>query len=526
MGGFSMKKQIVLAAAALMMSAGMVAGMNETEAAAASKKVAINKKNFPDQVFRELVKSNYDKNKDKKLSAGEIKKAKKFGTSSCKTSIKIKASKYGKYTRKYVRDIKNFKGIEKLTNLQKLVANETSVKTVNLKKNKNLTYLEMTDGSLAKMDLNNNKKLKYVYLQYNKLTSLKINKCKKLLRVNVTGHMVKKLKIDRNKKTIVIGEEYYAPFSATKVKGSFANLNHGGQLDGDGNYCVYEWSADNSSCVRKTVNGSDMESQPVALGADAVAKTKSMQKITAQWKDAQGNFYIVADKDGDMVAKTVYYLLKINPQGGVESETNISELMSKNSSYGSRYTMTLLNQNSGTAILGIDSGLTSEYEYNNGVIYLDLNTMAVTKQARCNFVPKTAMGDVVAGMDIDGIDAVVSKMVDEEADTAVNGNSLRKCQLSSGNRIEIPCRSGHYSMPSALTIYDNNIYVITGEGFFKAKLTAKKFTQLYGISKLSGMQDDSVEFSLTMKSEKEIYLMSAKTEDDKTAYCLQVGKIG
>lgn len=521
-----MKKKIVIAATALLMSAGIVAGMNEMETKAASKTVAINKKNFPDQVFRELVKSNYDKNKDKKLSASEIKKAKKFGTSSCKTSIKIKASKYGKYTKKYVKDIKNFKGIEKLTNLQKFVANETSVKTVNLKKNKNLTYLEMTDGSLEKINLNSNKKLKYVFLEYNKLTSLKMNKCKKLLRVNLTGHMVKKLKIDRNKKTVVIGEEYYAPFSATTVKGSFANLNNGGQIDGDGSYCVYEWAADYSSCVRKTVSGNNMNSQPVALNADAVAKTKSMQKITAQWKDAQGNFYVVADKDGDMVAKTVYYLLKMNPQGGIEAEVNVNELMSKNSSYGSRYTMTLLNQSNGTVVLGIDSGIGDEYEYNNGVIYMDLNTMAVTKQARCNFIPKTAMGDVVAGLDVNGREAIVSKMVNDEMETAVNGNQVQKCQLSSGNRITIPTPFDRYVSPSAITMYDNNIYVISGEGFFKAKLTAKKFTQLYGISKLSGMQDESVEFSLTMKSEKEIYLMSTKEEDDKDTYSLQVGKIG
>ena len=226
-----MKKQILFAATALMLTAGVVAGSNESEAKA-PKKIAINKKNFPDQVFRELVKSNYDKNKDKKLSKGE--KAKKFGTSSTKNSIKIKKSKYGKYTKKYIKDIKNFKGIEKLTNLQKFVANETSVKTINLKKNKNLTYLEMQDGNLRKIDLNSNKKLKYVYLAYNKISSLKMNKCKKLLIVNIQGHMVKKVKINRNKATVVYGEDYYAPYAVTKVKENFSNLNKAGQMDGKG----------------------------------------------------------------------------------------------------------------------------------------------------------------------------------------------------------------------------------------------------------------------------------------------------
>lgn len=62
---------------------------------------------------------------------------------------------------------------------------------------------------------------------------------------------------------------------------------------------------------------------------------------------------------------------------------------------------------------------------------------------------------------------------------------------------------------------------------FKAKLTAKKFTQLYGISNFDGMQESEVTFSLAMKNEKEIYLMSEKQDDDdKVTYQLQAGKIG
>ena len=517
-----MKKQIVLAVTAMMLTAGIAAGANSIEAEAA-KKISISKKNFPDQVFRELVKSNYDKNKDKKLSAGEIKKAKKFGSSSCKTTVKIKKSTYGKYEKKYVKDIKNFKGIEKLTSLQKFVANETSVKSINLKKNKNLTYLEMTDGNLQKLDLNSNKKLKYVYLEYNKLTSLKMNKCKKLLHVNLTGHMVKKLKIDRNKKTKVYGEEYYTPYSATQVKGDFKDLNRGGQIDGDGTFCVYEWAADHSSCVRKTVNGSTMNSQPVALDATAVAKTKTMQKITAQWKDAQGNFYFLADKDGDMVAKTVYYLYKVNAQGSIEAEVNLNEQMIQTMGYAETYTLSLLNQGNGTAILGLTS------YHGNGVIYVDLGKMTVTRQASCSFIPRTAEGDIIGGVNFDNSDAdrvYVSKMVAAKTEKLENGNEVQSCELSEGHTIGIPLRNYYSGCPSDIQIYNNNIYVISGEGFFKAKLTANKFTQLYGISKLSGMQDTQATFALSMKSETEIYLMTKKTIDDVTSYSLQACKIG
>lgn len=518
-----MKKTLVMTATALMLAAG-IASVSGTAEAKAAKKIAINKKNFPDQVFRELVKSNYDKNKDKKLSSSEIRKAKKFGTMSTKNSVKIKKSKYGKYERKYVRDIKNFKGIEKLTNLQKFVADETAVKTINLKKNKKLTFLEMMDGNLQKLDLNSNKNLKYVYLSYNKLTSLKINKCKKLLRVDLTGHMVKKLKINRNKKTIVWGEKYYTPYTATRVKETFTNINKGGQIDGDGNFCIYEWTADHSSCVRKTVAGSGMNSQPVTLDAEAMAKARGMQKIAAQWKDAQGNFYFLADKDGDMVSKTVYYLYKINPQGAIEKEINLREQMIEKIGYSDRYTMALLNQSGDTAVLGVQS-----YDQ-NGVVYVDLAKMVVTKQAVCKFVPKTAEGDVIAGVDSQGEMAVVSKMVPGKTETLESGVEVQRCELSGGHEIAIPMRNESYKWPSAVQIYNNQLYLISGEGFYKAKLTAKKFTQLYGISKMSGMQEVDVTFALTMKNEKEIYLMTKKTEEDeeeeKETYKLQACKIG
>ncbi len=514
-----MKKQIVTAMAVMTLAAGFAAGVNGNEAEAA-KKISINKKNFPDQIFREMVKANYDKNKDKKLSAGEIKKAKKFGTSSCKTVIKIKKSKYGKYEKKYVSDIKNFKGIEKLTNLQKFVANGTSVKTVNFKKNKNLTYLEMTDGNLTKLDLNKNKKLKYVYLEYNKLTTLKMNKCKKLLVVNLTGHMVKKVKIDRNKKTKVYGENYYTPYSATKVKGDFANLNQCGQIDGDGTFCVYEWSADHSSCVRKTVSGSTMLSQPVALDAGAVEKSKTMQKITAQWKDAQGNFYFLADKDGDMVAKTGYYLYKVNSQGKIESELNINEQKTSILKTMDKYNMYLLNQGDGTAVFGLTNSS------QNAVMQVDLSKMMVTGQAVCSFIPRSADGDVVIGADCTPAEKVyVSKMVFQKTEKLENGNEMRICELSDGHEIQIPLRHYGIDYPSDVRIYNNYVYVISGEGFFKAKLTANKFTQLYGVSKLSGMQDTQAEFTLSIKNEKEIYLMTEKKDEESVSYSLQACKI-
>ena len=384
----------------------------------------------------------------------------------------------------------------------------------------------MQDGNLRKIDLNSNKKLKYVYLAYNKISSLKMNKCKKLLIVNIQGHMVKKVKINRNKATVVYGEDYYAPYAVTKVKENFSNLNKAGQMDGDGTFCVYEWAADHSNCLRKMVNGAAMASQPVALDADAATKAKGMQQITAQWKDAKGNFYFLADKDGDMVAKTAYYLVKVNAQGKIEAELAVNDQLIPNmTGLQEKYSMELLAVQNNTAVLSI---LTTG---NNGVVTVDLDKLTITKEAVCSFIPKTAEGDVIAGVEQDGFefhDVVVSKLVSCGVQKAADGKTdVEKCLLSNGHVMSIPLRESYGMYGSAVQIYGQNIYVISGEGFFKAKLTAKKFTQLYGISNFDGMQESEVTFSLAMKNEKEIYLMSEKQDDDdKVTYQLQAGKIG
>ena len=97
-------------------------------------------------------------------------------------------------------------------------------------------------------------------------------------------------------------------------------------------------------------------------------------------------------------------------------------------------------------------------------------------------------------------------MVSSGVQKAADGKTdVEKCLLSNGHVMSIPLRESYGMYGSAVQIYGQNIYVISGEGFFKAKLT----------------------FSLAMKNEKEIYLMSEKQDDDdKVTYQLQAGKIG
>lgn len=521
-----MRKQIIIMAAALMLTAGVVSGTKDSnEVQAASKKVAINKKNFPDKVFRELVRVNYDKNKDKKLSKKEIKKATSFGTASRKKSVKIKKSKYGKYQKKYIKDIKSFKGITKLTNLKTFIANETSVKTVNFKKNKKLSRLEMTNGSLQKLDLNSNKKLKYLYLEYNQLTSLKLNKCKKLVDVDLTGHMVKKLKIYYNKKTEVKGETYYKPFTSKKVKTSFADLNEGGNLDANGNYCIYEWNVDYTACVKKTFNGTAVTSRNIVLNTATKNTATAVQNITAQWQDAQGNFYFVADRDGALVKETTAYIYKVNPQGSIVKKVVVNDWMNFEAFYEKDYHLSLLNQKNGVALLKV----INDSEIDFGVLYLDMNKMVVTRQVKCRFEPCAIEGDIIAGFgmsewedDVLGSEVFVSKIPAGEVVKLDSGNSISVSTVASDHRMLIENRARFAG--ESLAIRNNYVYLINNKGFYKAKLTDNKFTQVYGIGKIAGLRNRELDYTMIMKNEKEMYMLF-ETRDENPRYSLSYNKI-
>lgn len=514
------RKKVILTAAAIALAAGAVTGVNSMEAQAAAKTVKINKTNFPDVVFRELVKANYDKNHDNKLSASEIKKAKNFGNRG-KTQVKIKPSKYAEYQKKYITDIKSFKGIEKLTNLRVLVAEDTSVKKINLKKNKKLTTLNLTGGKITSLDLNQNKDLKYVYLSYNPLKTLKINKCKKLLRVELQGHMIKNLKINRNKKTKVIGGKYYSPYEATRVPLTIQGNTQKVSLDINGNYCIYNWSEDNSSCVKYTWNGTKMEESRIVLGEAAMNKAKAMHSITGQWQDAGGNFYFLADQTGDLSGESIIYVCKVNPQGVLEQETLLKDqIQAANNQYKVEY----LNQKDNTVLLKLSYGSMYEgIEY--AVLTFDTGDMSVKQQANMAWEVVAAEGDVVVGQNASQV--LVHRLTGGKDVTLDNGYQLKVVNLSSSHYLYVPLGDNYRC---SVTVRNGFIYAISGSGMYKASLSASEFKQIHGVGKMDGLRDKGIsQNSLVVKSDKEICLLRTTYDgnDEGASYVneLQIGTI-
>ena len=87
----------------------------QSDAAEASSAVAVSSANFPDAKFRQYVLDNIDTDKDKKLSAAEIKAAKTIDVSGL--------------------GISNLKGIERFTYATDLFAANNKLTSVNITKN-------------------------------------------------------------------------------------------------------------------------------------------------------------------------------------------------------------------------------------------------------------------------------------------------------------------------------------------------------------------------------------------------------
>jgi len=119
------------------------------------KSVAINKKNFPDEVFRKYVLDNLDYDKDGSLAVDEI-----------TDSVAVEITESG---------VKDLTGIEYLTNLQALDCSRNEITKLDLSKNTVLKRLDCSDCQITKLDLRKCRELMLLYCSDNQLTELNIS---------------------------------------------------------------------------------------------------------------------------------------------------------------------------------------------------------------------------------------------------------------------------------------------------------------------------------------------------------------
>ncbi len=150
---------------------------------AMAAEVTIDETNFPDELFRNYVSSNFDKNKDNLLSAEEIVNVKSIHFSGATNAI---------------TGIKNLKGIEYFTALTKLDCGFSQLAALDLSKNTALTTLYCGHNQLAALDLSNNTVLTTLHCDDNQLAALDLSKNIALTDLHCGRNKLAALNISKN----------------------------------------------------------------------------------------------------------------------------------------------------------------------------------------------------------------------------------------------------------------------------------------------------------------------------------------
>ena len=192
-------------------------------AAFAAGGVEIDETNFPDEKFREYVKTKFDKDNDDILSADEIAEAKEISVEGnpitsfkgieyftaltsleCSrtklTSLDTSHNKKLGYLRcNYIPDLTTL-NVSQNTELKVLYCNDNALADLNLTNNSALETLECGDNELTTLDLSKNTELKYFGCFNSKLSSLDLTKNTNLEELYFCGNNVSTIDVSKNTK--------------------------------------------------------------------------------------------------------------------------------------------------------------------------------------------------------------------------------------------------------------------------------------------------------------------------------------
>lgn len=190
-------------------------------AAFAAGGVEIDETNFPDEKFREYVKTKFDKDNDDILSADEIAEAKEISVEGnpitsfkgieyftaltsleCSrtklTSLDTSHNKKLGYLRcNYIPDLTTL-NVSQNTELKVLYCNDNALADLNLTNNSALEKLECGDNELTTLDLSKNTELKYFGCFNSKLSSLDLTNNTNLEELHFAGNNVSTLDVSKN----------------------------------------------------------------------------------------------------------------------------------------------------------------------------------------------------------------------------------------------------------------------------------------------------------------------------------------
>lgn len=144
----------------------------------AAEELAVNEVNFPDEVFRNYVSVNFDKDNSGGLSENEIAEA-----------VFINVSK---------KEVGSLKGVEHLTALISLSCTDNQLEELDVSHNTALEDLSCSNNQLEKLDVSQNTALISLYCKKNKLTSLKLDNNTALIYLDCADNQLQKLDLRTN----------------------------------------------------------------------------------------------------------------------------------------------------------------------------------------------------------------------------------------------------------------------------------------------------------------------------------------
>ena len=145
---------------------------------AASDKILVTDKNFPDKNFRSYVLTQWDKDEDGYLSSDEIKNANFIAVAD--------------------KNITTLKGIEYLTEILALECSGNSLSSLDVSKNTKLSMVVCASNGLKEIKLGSNSNLSWLVVQDNKLNSVDISGCPNIKALAVHSNPLTKVDISKN----------------------------------------------------------------------------------------------------------------------------------------------------------------------------------------------------------------------------------------------------------------------------------------------------------------------------------------
>ncbi|MBQ8011849.1 MAG: hypothetical protein IJ265_09865, partial [Oscillospiraceae bacterium] len=140
--------------------------------------VAINEENFPDEIFRTYVDTNFDTTNDDILTMEEIAEA---------NHIDVDAM-----------GIKDLTGVEYFTALKYLYCSENQLTSLDVSNHTALTDLGCSANQLTSLDMSNNIALKYLYCSENQLTSLDVSNHTALIELYCSANQLTSLDVSNH----------------------------------------------------------------------------------------------------------------------------------------------------------------------------------------------------------------------------------------------------------------------------------------------------------------------------------------